>query len=242
MAGEYVLWFDARCSACQRALTLLRRRGIDPLLRRYLEEPPSLEELRALLVQLGIQPHAVVRPEEEEYQALCLSERTPEPALLGAILAHPRILARPILVRGGRAVIVRSPERALELLNSSVPPSCGPPGPDRQFPLPPGAEEDPAGPFGEPFPLPIDGILDLHAFRPGEVGRLIPEWISACAAAGLTELRIVHGKGTGSLRRTVHSLLARDPGVLSFRLAGEDGGGWGATLVALRPGVGQRRA
>ena len=240
MAGEYVLWFDARCSACQRALASLRRRGIDPLLRRYLEEPPSLEELRTLVVQLGVQPHAVVRPEEDEYQVLRLSERTPEPALLGAIVAHPRILARPILVRGGRAVVVRSPERALELLNSSVPPSCGPPCPDRPPPCRRMPREICQSVRGA-FPLPIDGILDLHAFRPGEVGRLLPEWLSACAAAGLTELRIVHGKGTGSLRRTVHALLARDKGVLSFRLAGEDGGGWGATLVALRPGVGKRR-
>jgi DNA-nicking Smr family endonuclease len=89
-------------------------------------------------------------------------------------------------------------------------------------------------PFDDPVPLPIDGTLDLHAFSPAEVGDLVPEWIEACRAAGLVELRIVHGKGTGALRRTVEAILARDPRVRAFRAAGEDGGGWGATLVTLR--------
>jgi DNA-nicking Smr family endonuclease len=97
----------------------------------------------------------------------------------------------------------------------------------------PGADD----PFGGPVPLPLDGTLDLHGFAPSEVGELVPEWIGASRAAGLVELRIVHGKGTGALRRSVEALLARDPRVASFRAAGEDGGGWGATLVTLRPVV-----
>ncbi len=100
---------------------------------------------------------------------------------------------------------------------------------------PAGHEEPGAEPFPEPIALPLDGTLDLHAFAPREVGSLVPEWLGACADAGLRELRIVHGKGTGALRERVHALLARDPRVESFRLAGEDGGGWGATLVTLRP-------
>ncbi len=96
-------------------------------------------------------------------------------------------------------------------------------------------EDDPgAPPFDGPVPIPLDGVLDLHAFRPAEVGDLVPEWIDACAAAGLRELRIVHGKGTGALRRSVEAILARHPRVAAFRLAGEDAGGWGATLVTLR--------
>lgn len=84
------------------------------------------------------------------------------------------------------------------------------------------------------FELPIDGVLDLHTFLPREVGDLVPTWLDACRERGLEELRIVHGKGTGSLRRTVHAILARRADVLSFRLAPETRGGWGATLVTLR--------
>lgn len=94
------------------------------------------------------------------------------------------------------------------------------------------AEEEP--PFPEPVPLPLDGTLDLHSFAASEVRDLVPEWLEACRAEGLRELRIVHGKGTGALRRSVEAILARHPLVRSFRTAQEDGGGWGATLVTLR--------
>jgi DNA-nicking Smr family endonuclease len=87
----------------------------------------------------------------------------------------------------------------------------------------------------EPVELPIDGTLDLHTFRPGEVGDLVPEWLAACRERGLHELRIVHGKGTGALRRSVAAILARSPLVASFRAADEAAGGWGATLVTLKP-------
>jgi DNA-nicking Smr family endonuclease len=87
----------------------------------------------------------------------------------------------------------------------------------------------------DPVALPIDGTLDLHTFRPREVKELVPEYLAACRARGLTEVRIVHGKGQGTLREIVHSLLRRDPGVASFHLAEVEAGGWGATIVTLRP-------
>ncbi|MBP6508243.1 MAG: Smr/MutS family protein [Opitutaceae bacterium] len=82
--------------------------------------------------------------------------------------------------------------------------------------------------------LPITGELDLHTFRPQDVGELIPAYLEACAQHGLHEIRIVHGKGTGTLRTTVHTLLQRSPLVRTFRLGDERTGGWGATLVTLR--------
>jgi DNA-nicking Smr family endonuclease len=86
-----------------------------------------------------------------------------------------------------------------------------------------------------PMELPIDGTLDLHTFAPREVKDVVVEYLRECRARGIFAVRIVHGKGTGTLRRQVHALLARLPEVERFALAGETGGGWGATLVTLRP-------
>jgi DNA-nicking Smr family endonuclease len=83
--------------------------------------------------------------------------------------------------------------------------------------------------------LPIDGTLDLHTFQPRDVKELVPDYLAACRERSILQARIIHGKGTGTLRRIVHSILERLPEVIDFKLAGEDGGGWGATLVFLKP-------
>ena len=94
-------------------------------------------------------------------------------------------------------------------------------------------EEDGCEIMGDAVELPIDGVLDLHTFSPADVRKLLPEYLSACREKGIFEIRVIHGKGTGALRKTVHSLLEKMPGVASFRTASEDAGGWGATLVRL---------
>jgi DNA-nicking Smr family endonuclease len=90
-------------------------------------------------------------------------------------------------------------------------------------------------PDDAPVPLPITGELDLHTFRPNELGELIPAYLDACAERGLHTIRVIHGKGTGTLRTTVHALLSRSPRVASFRLGDEHTGSWGATIVTLTP-------
>jgi DNA-nicking Smr family endonuclease len=85
----------------------------------------------------------------------------------------------------------------------------------------------------EAVELPIDGTLDLHTFRPSEVGDVVPAYLEACAERGIREVRIVHGKGIGNLRRSVEAILKRHPLVQRFTTADESAGGWGATLVTL---------
>jgi dsDNA-specific endonuclease/ATPase MutS2 len=85
----------------------------------------------------------------------------------------------------------------------------------------------------QPVRIPITGELDLHTFRPEDLGTLIPAYLAECSGLGLREIRIVHGKGTGTLRTTVHALLLRSPLVRTFRLGDEHSGSWGATVVTL---------
>ncbi len=82
--------------------------------------------------------------------------------------------------------------------------------------------------------LPIDGTLDLHTFSPKEVKNLIPDYIEACLKKGITKLRIIHGKGSGTLRQIVHSILEKHPQVAAFWQEEGSGGSWGATIVDLR--------
>lgn len=83
--------------------------------------------------------------------------------------------------------------------------------------------------------LVLDGTLDLHGITPREVGDLVDDYLTACRAADVLDLRIVHGKGIGALRETVHARLRRRDDIVDFGLADAGGGSWGATLVTLRP-------
>ncbi len=85
---------------------------------------------------------------------------------------------------------------------------------------------------GEPVELPIDGVLDLHTFAPRDVKELVPAWLDECRAAGILDVRIIHGKGQGVLREIVHGILAKDPKVVHFGHP-SDGGSWGATVARL---------
>jgi DNA-nicking Smr family endonuclease len=92
------------------------------------------------------------------------------------------------------------------------------------------ADED-----SQPIAVPIDGVLDLHTFRPQDVKNVLHDFLELCQEQGIYELRIIHGKGIGQLRNTVHAILNHHLMVHSYALAGEAYGGSGATIVHLRP-------
>lgn len=108
-------------------------------------------------------------------------------------------------------------------------------GPPDDDPVDP-PDDDPVDlPDDDPFELPINGELDLHHFHPRDVKDLVPDYLEECRKRGILEVRIVHGKGIGALRRTVHAVLDKLPYVTSYRQGGPGGGSWGATIANLAP-------
>lgn len=94
--------------------------------------------------------------------------------------------------------------------------------------------KDPDSSFSKPVVLPIEDSIDLHAFRPKDVPSVVDEYVEQCSQAGLKEVRIIHGRGTGVQRNIVRGILQKHPLVLSFQDAPPEAGGWGATIVALK--------
>jgi dsDNA-specific endonuclease/ATPase MutS2 len=85
-----------------------------------------------------------------------------------------------------------------------------------------------------PIEVPINGELDLHTFSPKDLKYLIPDYLDECRQRGILRVRVVHGKGTGALRKSVHAILDRLDSIDSYRAGGMGEGSWGATLVFLR--------
>ncbi len=94
---------------------------------------------------------------------------------------------------------------------------------------------EPDDDFETPVVMPITDELDLHTFRPKDLPDLLDDYFEACVDLGILSVRIIHGKGGGALRRGVEAILRRHPRVAAFRGAPPDAGGWGATLVDLKP-------
>jgi arsenate reductase len=116
MSPPMTLWFNPGCSKCRAALALLEARGVTPTVRRYLEEPPRLDELRALAKKLGASPRTWMRAQDALFMSAGLSDASSDDALFEALVKHPQLLERPILEDATRAVVARPPERVLELL------------------------------------------------------------------------------------------------------------------------------
>jgi arsenate reductase len=114
---ELTLYHNPRCSKSRGALELLEQRGLNPTVIRYLETPPSATELKQILTRLGISPRQLLRSGEEEYKTLNLTDPSLTDAeIIEAMVNHPKLIERPILVAGDVAVVGRPPEKVLEIL------------------------------------------------------------------------------------------------------------------------------
>lgn len=114
---DLTLYHNPRCSKSRGALELLEARGLAPTIVRYLDTPPDAVTLKTLLGKLGIAPRQLLRTGEEEYKALDLANPALSDAqLIDAMVQHPKLIERPILIAGDKAVIGRPPEKVLEIL------------------------------------------------------------------------------------------------------------------------------
>jgi len=117
----YILWHNPRCSKSREALALLRDRGIEPQVLDYLAHPPHCAEIERVAAALGAPVKTMMRTHEPEYAALGLDEPgVSDAALFAAMAGHPRLIQRPLLIHGERAVVGRPPARVLELLDADA--------------------------------------------------------------------------------------------------------------------------
>lgn len=111
------IYHNPRCSKSRQTLQLLQEKGVEPEQVLYLEQPPSAKELQSLLSKLGMSARELLRTGEEAYKSLSLSDKTlTDDVLIQAMCEHPKLIQRPIVVKGERAVLGRPPENVLDLL------------------------------------------------------------------------------------------------------------------------------
>ncbi|MFI2810476.1 MULTISPECIES: arsenate reductase (glutaredoxin) [Microbulbifer] len=113
----WTIYHNPRCSKSRQTLQLLQEKGVEPEVVLYLETPPDADTLNALLQKLGIGARQLLRTGEDAYKELGLKDKElPDEKLVKAMVEHPKLIQRPIVVKGDRAVLGRPPENVLELL------------------------------------------------------------------------------------------------------------------------------
>ena len=110
------IYFNPRCSKCRETVALVSERGYATELVEYLVTPPGRDELRSLLLKLGMKPLALVRKGEEVFKQHYAGRTLSDEEWLDALVAHPVLIERPVVVRGNKAVVARPPEKVLALL------------------------------------------------------------------------------------------------------------------------------
>ena len=112
---DITLYHNPRCSKSRATLALLEARGVEPRVVLYLEQPPTADELGATIKKLGITPWALLRRNEDAFKGLDLTVESSDDDIINAMVTHPVLIERPIVVAGERAVIGRPPENVDQL-------------------------------------------------------------------------------------------------------------------------------
>lgn len=110
------IWHNPRCSKSRETLALLEEKGEQPIIRKYLEDAPSAEEIREILALLGIEPRALMRTKDALYKELGLADVSDNEALIKAMADNPKLIERPVVIKNGKARLGRPPESVLEIL------------------------------------------------------------------------------------------------------------------------------
>ncbi len=116
MSERIVVWHNPRCSKSRNGIKYLDEKGVEYEVYRYLDEPPTVEELKRVLKKLGMSPRELMRTKEAIYRELGLKEVTEDEKLIEAMAEHPRLIERPIVIRGEKAVVARPENRIDEIL------------------------------------------------------------------------------------------------------------------------------
>lgn len=115
--SRYTIYHNPRCSKSRSTLALLEEHGVEPQIILYLENVPDVSQLKSLLTKLGMTADQLVRRGEADYKQSGLGKDSSEEDIIRAMAAHPKLIERPIVVKGPRAVLGRPPENVLELIN-----------------------------------------------------------------------------------------------------------------------------
>lgn len=114
---KITIWHNPRCSKSRQALSLVEENGCEKEIVKYLEETPSKDEIKKVLAMLGVSAREMMRTKEDIYKELDLKNENDEEKLIDAMVANPKLIERPIVIKNDKAVIARPPEKALELLS-----------------------------------------------------------------------------------------------------------------------------
>ena len=116
---KLTIYHNARCSKSRSACEIVAAQGIEAQIINYLETPPDKEELRTLLTKLGIRPEQLIRRSEDVFKANYAGKSLSDEAWLDALVTHPILIERPIVVLGDKAIIARPPENVLDLIRDA---------------------------------------------------------------------------------------------------------------------------